>query len=107
MATMAEVELEIRAAVVTAQARGLVLTRGVTNDGERCCLLGAFADGPTDTGELLEGLAERWGLSDSELLDIMGGFDGVYMEATVWTLLGKRLAHELGAAEHVYMYPTD
>lgn len=74
MANMTEVETEIRAAVAAAQARGLVLTRGITNDGERCCLLGAFAEGPIDdTGDLLGELTERWGLDETDLCDLMGG----------------------------------
>lgn len=98
---MQEVESDIRAAVAAAQARGLVLTRGITNDGERCCLLGAFAEGPADTEDVLGPLVERWGLDETDLRDLMEGFDGLYMYATDWTLLGERLAHELGAApEH-------
>ena len=98
---MQEVEAEIRAAVAAAQARGLALTRGVTNDGARCCLLGAFFDAPAETGDVLEAAAERWGLDETDLCDLMGGFDGLYMYATDWTLLGERLARELGAApEH-------
>lgn len=98
---MREVETEIRAAVAAARARGLTLTRGVTNDGERCCLLGAFFEGPAETVDVLEAAAERWGLDETDLRDLMGGFDGLYMHATDWTLLGERLADELGAApEH-------
>lgn len=93
-----EVETEIRAAVAAAQARGLVLTRGVTNDGERCCLLGAFADGPSDVVDTLNTLKTRWGLDEEDLCDIIEGFDGLYMYATDWTLLGERLARELDAA---------
>ena len=69
---MQEVETEIRAAVAAAQARGLVLTRGVTNDGERCCLLGAFAEGPSDVVDTLNMLEARWGLDEEDLCDIMG-----------------------------------
>ena len=99
--TIAEVEAEIRAAVAAARARGLVLTRGVTNDGERCCLLGAFAEGPADTNDVLRALEERWGLDETDLCDLMEGFDGRHIHATDWTLLGERLARDLDAApEH-------
>jgi len=101
MKTIQEVEAEIRDAVQTARDAGLVLTRGITNDGERCCLLGAFAEGPAETIDVLEAAAERWGLDEADLRDLMGGFDGLYMHATDWTLLGERLARDLDAApEH-------
>ena len=97
MKNITEVEAEIRAAVAAAKARGLVLTRGITNDGERCCLLGAFAEGPADDDDVLGSLVERWGCTESDLMDLIAGFDGLYIHATDWTLLGERLAHELGA----------
>lgn len=95
---MTEVEADIRAAVAAAQARGLVLTRGVTHDGaQQCCLLGAFFEGPMEADDVIGSLVERWGCTESDLYDIMEGFDGLYLHATDWTLLGERLAHELGA----------
>lgn len=101
MKTIQEVEAEIRDAVQTARDAGLVLTRGITNDGERCCLLGAFApEEQTDfVDELLPSFEERWGCTESDLMDLIAGFDGTPYEGSEWSALGARLARELEAEE--------